>query len=437
MPKSADTGLKVRIAALNAINQVLIEGHPLKTEVIQSLDLTSSEKAMVNRIANSTLRHFARADFVLERMMKRKPPIRVLNLMRMALTERYACNTKAYAVVDSAVRIVEKDYRHFRLKGFVNAILRKSISQEGQKLWLESDPPKLPNWIAKPIIRANGKEVLRKIEKSHETDAPLDLTPKNRHQSGKLAELLGATLLDNGSLRLQQPRQVSKLCGFSKGDWWVQDYASSLAIDLLGNLNGLSVLDLCAAPGGKTLQCSAKGANVTSLDRSNKRLSLLHSNLKRTGLKANTIHCDAFEWNTDKKFDVVVVDAPCSATGTIRRHPDLPYRNQPVDWLDTLTNTQKKMIEKAISLVNPYGRILYCVCSLLPQEGEHVVKWAKEKFQLKVEHPENLVVNNFWRSWEDGIRTRPDYWQERGGMDGFYAACLRVSVEKKNNFSSH
>ena len=206
----------------------------------------------------------------------------------------------------------------------------------------------------------------------------------------------------------------------------MQDFASSLAVRLLGNLHGKRVLDLCAAPGGKTLQCSASGAEVTALDRSKKRLDILRANLARTGLSAKTVHCDALDWVTCEQFDVVIVDAPCSATGTVRRHPDLPYRRQASGWLRKLNNTQRQLVERAFSLVKPEGTVLYCVCSMLPEEGELVAGWAKETFDA-----ESASVNcggigalPNWQASVGGIRTRPDYWQDKGGMDGFYAAAL-------------
>ncbi len=419
-------GLNARKAALRAVNHVLINGGLLDFDAFQAGELSSADRAMARRIALAALRHVGRADCVLSKMMARNPPIRARNILRLALAEIFVCGTKPHAGVDMAVRLISSDRRHFRLKGFVNAVLRKSVGAEGRLVWKEAEPTRLPGWIAGPVADSDGLDALRRIESAHEADPPLDLTPKRASEAESMAETLGAELLPNGSLRLSQPGRVKYLHGFSSGAWWVQDFASSLAVRLLGNLHGRTVLDLCAAPGGKTLQCSASGGEITALDRSRKRLDILRANLMRTGLHAKTIHCDALDWESCEQFDAVIVDAPCSATGTIRRHPDLPCRKQNDGWAETMYRTQRRLLEKAFSHARPDGRILYCVCSLLPQEGEHVVRWAKGRFDAKAVKVNCAAIGACpsWQTPEGGLRTRPDYWPGRGGMDGFYAAAL-------------
>lgn len=396
----------------------------LDARAFESNQITSTEKAMANRITLATLRHVGRSDHVLNKFMSKKPSIRVHNVLRMALAEIYVCKTKPYAAVDLAVRLIGSDYRHFRLKGFVNAVLRKSVSSEGRQCWLDSVPTRLPSWIARPVANQFGQIALQAIESTHETEPPLDLTLKHADEAAERAKIMAAKLLSNGSLRLGHYGQISDLPGYSSGSWWVQDYAASLAVHLLGNLQGLTVLDLCSAPGGKALQCAAQGAKVTAMDRSQQRLKLLRANLRRTKLNAKTIHFDAMKWDTEQQFDVVIVDAPCSATGTIRRHPDLPYRQQENGWLNKLITIQQDLIMRALSFVKPNGRILYCVCSLLPQEGEHMIKWAIENLNLKTVNNNDKGVCSLWLTKNGCLRTRPDYWLECGGMDGFYAAVL-------------
>jgi 16S rRNA (cytosine967-C5)-methyltransferase len=206
----------------------------------------------------------------------------------------------------------------------------------------------------------------------------------------------------------------------------VQDAAAALPVKLLGDVTGLQVLDLCAAPGGKTMQLAASGAHVTALDISEHRLARVAENLTRTRLTADLVTADLLTWQGGP-FDAIMLDAPCSATGTIRRHPDLPFVKS-ADEVEALTRLQMQMIDKALTLLKPGGRMVFCTCSLLPNEGENQVKAALKRHQglsvLPVD-PETLGGEPHWASAEGGLRLRPDYWAERGGIDGFYMALLQ------------
>lgn len=422
-------GLRVRQVAFDAIHQVLAYGKRLDSQLLATKSLKPDERAMARRIVMATLRHVGRADQVLAEVIERSPRLRVRNILRLALAEIHVCGTQPHAAVDLAVQLVGLDRRHFHSKGFVNAVLRRTTGKAGQIMWKKAGPTRLPQWIAEPVASYAGREVLHRIESAHEFEPPLDISLKRASEAAQLVEILDAQQLSKTSLRLRPKGQVSQLHGYAEGSWWVQDYAASRPVSLLGDLKGQSVLDLCAAPGGKTLQCAAAGATVTSLDRSENRLHVLRENLDRTKLEARVICCDALEWTSDELFDIVIIDVVCSATGTIRRHPDLPYRKQEVGWLERLAQTQRQFIAKAISHVRADGRLLYCVCSLLPQEGEWITRWAKTKHRLK-SMPLRLTdpgADPLWETGEGGLRTRPDYWPHTGGMDGFYTEILSRS----------
>ena len=257
------------------------------------------------------------------------------------------------------------------------------------------------------------------MEAAHFAGAPLDLTAKGDPNTLKV----GGTLLPGGSVRLTEAGQVSALPGYDTGDWWVQDAAAAMPVRLLGDIKGLRALDLCAAPGGKTMQLAAAGAEVTAVDDSPARMQRVTENLARTGLRADCLTADAL--TIQGQWDIVLLDAPCSATGTIRRHPDLPHAKDGSDFA-ALIDQQTRMIDHALTLLPPGGRLLDCTCSLLPDEGEVQVDEALARHPgLTVRPPEAPWIAPDWRTEEGGLRLRPDYWADRGGMDGFYIALLQ------------
>lgn len=422
-------GLAARRAAAALVSGVLDRGRSLADQTAAEgplAALTPAERARAQSLAAETLRHLGRIDGLLGNFLARKPPSPALNALRLAVAEMHLDGVPAHAAVDGAVRLARVGTRGRQLPGLVNAVARR-IAEAGPALWDAVDDAALPAWLAGPVAAAYGAEAPAAIAAAHRRPAPLDLTPKVRGEAAALAERLGATLLPTGSLRLAGRPQVSTLPGYAEGDWWVQDAAAALPARLIGDdLAGLAALDLCAAPGGKTLQLAAAGAAVTAVDASEARLVRLADNLARTGLAATVVTADLLSWEPGRRFDAILLDAPCSASGTIRRHPDLPYLRTGRA-AGPLVALQATMLRRAWDWLAPGGRLVYAVCSLLPEEGEaQVARFREAVPEARPVPPDagRLGIDPAWVDAAGGLRLRPDYWPERGGMDGFYAACL-------------
>lgn len=379
--------------------------------------LPPGEQARAARLAAETLRHQGRADAILSRFLARKPTPQVADVLRLAAVEMLELGGAAHGVVDAAVGLTRSlGKRGEAAAGMVNAVLRKTSSVTD---WADQPPQRLPDWLREPIVAIDGEDAALAIEAAHQAGAPLDLTAK----SGATVE--GAEVLPTGSLRLRGPGQVSALPGFTEGHWWVQDAAAALPVRLLDPKPGERIADLCAAPGGKTLQIAAAGADVVAVDISASRLRRLSENLTRCGLTARIVKSDALKWRDFAPVDAILLDAPCSATGTIRRHPDLPFLRDG-SGIAELVTLQARLIDHALTLLRPGGRMVYAVCSLLSDEGEAQIAAALSRHPgLTVETPELAGVDAGWITAEGGLRTRPDYWPEQGGLDGFFMARLR------------
>ncbi len=389
--------------------------------------LAPSEKARAQRLALTTLRNQGRADAVLKPLLRKPPPPLIHAVLRLGVVEILQETAAPYGVVNAMVEIIRADPSTKSLSGLVNAILRK-VPDISADSWRALPAQKMPGWLRGRLDSAYGRKVVEGLEAVHQAGAPLDLTPK-ADVSDALVKDLGAEVLPTGSIRLQGNVQVSALPGFAEGSWWVQDAAAALPARLLNARPGEEVLDLCAAPGGKTMQLCDAGANVTALDSSPARLERLKENLKRTGLKANVVAADALTWQGDAAFDAILLDAPCSATGTIRRHPDLPFAKSGAD-IKPLFALQRDILDHALTLLKPGGRLVFCTCSLLPEEGEQQVKAVLERHAgLKVVAPDQPWIASEWRDDLGGLRIRPDMWLDQGGIDGFYMALLRKTAE--------
>ena len=414
-----------RRVALTLLTDVL-EEHRLLSEVLPKrlANLSPEDRARAQRLATVTLRMLDRADRMLGPHLKKRPPARVMALLRLGVVEICEEGAAAHGVVNAAVEIARGDRKTAGMAGLVNAVLRK-VADETAK-WPTLPVPRLPKWLRKPLIDDYGKAVVEAIEAVQAAAPPLDLTPKNGAE--ELAERLGGTLLPTGSVRLASAGQVSALPGFEAGDWWVQDAAAALPAQILAAQPGEAVLDLCAAPGGKTMQLAATGAKVTAVDISPTRMARVAENLARTGLTAELVTADALDY-TGGPFDAILLDAPCTATGTIRRHPDLPHAKDGSDF-PGLFELQEHLIDRALGLLKPGGRLVYCTCSLLIDEGEEQIRDACARHQGLIVDRAALSrpgIDPGWITEEGGLRLRPDSWAAEGGIDGFYIASLRLA----------
>ena len=425
-PRAVKQG-SARAAAVALLDGVLDE-HLLLPELTGPggpLDrLDPPDRARAQRLALDTLRGLERADRMLQKHLQKYPPTTIRNILRLGTTE--LCRGEAaHGVVNEAVSLAAEVPHGAGMKGLVNAVLRK-IAAEGPAAWDALRIPRMPKWLREPLVEAWGGDAIAAMEAAQFQAPALDLTPRDPAEAQALADELNGTLLPTGSIRIETPGKISGLPGYDDGRWWVQDAAAALPARLLAAQPGESVLDLCAAPGGKTMQLAAAGATVTALDVSERRMALVSENLARTGLAATCLTGDALD-HQGGPYDAILLDAPCSATGTIRRHPDLPHAKDGSEFADLIA-LQSRLIDHALTLLAPGGRLVFCTCSLLPDEGEVQVEEALER------HPDLSIdrgardlsgIPADWRSDEGGLRIRPDHWADLGGIDGFYIAVLR------------
>ena len=421
---SQQQGLGPRKAALFLLDQVTTEGKLLPELIGEGAlqHLAVEDRARAQRLATETLRGMARADRMLARFLQKTPPDSVRNVLRLCTVE-LAGGEAAHGVVNAGVELVARNKRTQSMKGMVNAVLRK-VAAEGPEGWALLAKPRLPGWLRGPLKDAYSPEIVKAMEAVHFAGAPLDITVKGDVVVAN--DTLKGEILPTGSIRLANAGQVSALPGFEDGDWWVQDAAAAIPVMILAPQDGEEILDMCAAPGGKTMQIAASGARVTAVDSSVGRMIRVKENLKRTGLTAKAVTSDAFEFNQGG-FDAILLDAPCSATGTIRRHPDLPYAKDGSEFQD-LIDQQARMIDHALTLLKPGGRLVFCTCSLLPDEGEVQVDEALARnpgLSVDTDALDIAGIDPEWRTEEGGLRLRPDYWADIGGMDGFYIVQLR------------
>ncbi|MBW4706511.1 methyltransferase domain-containing protein [Roseobacter sp. YSTF-M11] len=422
----SDTGVPARKSAVYLLDHILGEGR-LMSELTGAgaLDkLPAEDRARASRLALDTLRGLERADRLLQKHLSKYPPLTVRNALRVGTVE-LCQGAAAHGVVNAMVELVSRHPRLGHLKGLTNAVLRK-IAADGPEAWDALRAPRLPKWLRGPLVQAWGAEAMAAMEQVHFAGAPLDLTARGDAQA--VARATGGVLLPTGTVRIAGAGQVTAMPGFAEGDWWVQDAAAALPVRLLAPKPGENVLDLCAAPGGKTMQLAAAGATVTAVDDSAGRMARVEENLARTGLTARLVVQDALQ--TTGQYDAILLDAPCSATGTIRRHPDLPHAKDGSEFGDLIA-LQAQMIDHAWRLLKPGGRLVFCTCSLLPDEGEVQVDEALVRhtdMRADLAALECPGIEPAWVTQEGGLRLRPDFWADRGGMDGFYMACLRKAV---------
>ena len=423
-----------RRAALEILDAVLDSHRPLDQALARHEDsarLEPRDRAFMRTLVGMTLRRLGQIDAVLAQFLARKLPPRTRkarHILRLGAAQLLFLGTPPHAAVDASVRLAEgPELAGFR--GLVNAVLRR-VASEGQGLLQGQDAPRLntPDWLWRSWEAAYGAEVCRAIAEAHLAEPPLDFSVRGEAQAWATA--LGAETLPTGTVRRPAAAggSIEGLPGYAEGAWWVQDAAAALPARLLGEVKGKRVIDLCAAPGGKTAQLAAVGAAVTAVDRSAERLKRVAANLARLRLSAELVAADATAWRPAQPADAVLLDAPCSATGTIRRHPDLMHQKKPGD-VAALVGLQDRLLRAAAEMVRPGGLLVYSVCSLQPEEGGPRVAALIESGapfeRLAMEPGEIAGLPGFALADSGALRTLPSQWAERGGWDGFYAARLR------------
>ncbi len=405
-----------RRAAAQIIAAVLARHRPLE-EALDALPgrLAPRDRAAAHRIAAAVLRRAASLDAVLEPYLRREPPAEVRAALRMGAAELLLLGTPPHAAVSGAAAVVPKPFT-----GLTNAVLRR-VAEGGAEALEGLDGPRLdtPPWLWSAWHAAHGAAATRAIALAHGVEAPLDLS-----LAPGATPPPGGTELPTGTWRYPAGTRVTELPGFAEGGFWVQDAAAALPARLLHARPGERVLDLCAAPGGKTAQLAAAGAVVTAVERDPKRAARLRENLARLKLDATVVEADAATWSPPDgtAFDAVLLDAPCSSTGTIRRHPDIPHRKRPRD-IPPLVEAQATLLAAAARLTRPGGRLVYAVCSLQPEEGEaHLARAEALGLRPDPVRPEELPDLAAAITPAGAVRTRPNLWAEQGGMDGFFVA---------------
>lgn len=385
--------------------------------------LTGRDRAFARAIVGAALRRLGGLDAALAPLLERPLPETARlprAILRAAAAELLVLGAPPHAAVSEAVSAARIAAPRFA--GLVNAVLRR-LDREGRAAFAAQTPgADLPAWLFARWRAAYGDATAEAIAAACRVEPPLDLTVKA--EAPLWAERLGATVTPTGAVRLPNDRPpIPELPGYAEGAWWVQDAAAALPARLLGDVAGLRVLDLCAAPGGKTLQLAAAGARVTALDIDARRLERLKANLARTGLSADIVCADAAAWRARDLFDAILLDAPCTATGTLRRRPDAAWLRRPTD-VESLAALQGRLVRAALENLRPGGALVYAVCSLEPEEGPALVarllsEGAAARSPLTDEAPAPFITP------EGDLRTLPSHWSEIGGLDGFYAARLR------------
>jgi 16S rRNA (cytosine967-C5)-methyltransferase len=439
-PRRAPTevpGLAARRVAADLLDGVLRRHRPLDEQLDGNeanpglVALEERDRALARKLVATVLRHLGTLRHLLATALDRGFPAdapRVETILLIGAAQIFWLDVPDHAAVDLAVRLAQADRRAARYPGLVNAVLRR-MSRDGRAALAGLDMAALdtPDWLMARWTAAYGGAVAHAIAAMHGEEPPLDLTVK-QDPEGWAARLRGRALA-TGTVRMVAHGPVSLQPGYAEGAWWVQDAAAALPVRLLGAVAGRRIADLCAAPGGKTAQLAAAGARVTAVDRSPARLARLRDNLARLGLAAETVAADALEWQAEP-FDAVLVDAPCSSTGTIRRHPDIPWLKREAD-VTAMASLQGRLLDRAAALVRPGGTLVYCTCSLEPEECEMQVAALLARSPRLVRRPlapaEVGGYAEFVTAAGD-LRTLPCHWPDpdprMAGLDGFYAARL-------------
>lgn len=434
-PVSSGNDLRARLVALSLLDSVIGQNQTLESQLETSQDyrgLSIQDRSFCRMLVSTTLRRLGQIDDLIRRS-EDKPGsassnTKLQNILRLGITQLFFMNVADHAAVDTSVRLAEKSGME-RQKGFVNAVLRHLL-RDGKPLVEAQDPARLntPEWLLKIWIEDYGLRIAAEIAQANLVEAPLDITVKDPDSVNYWGSTLQASSLSTGSLRRLSGGSVRDLPGFQDGAWWVQDASAALPAQLFGDLRGRSVIDMCAAPGGKTAQLAAQGAHVVAIDRSAQRIKRLHENLERLGLSeyVETAIFDAASWQPKEAPHFILLDAPCSATGTIRRHPDVPHLKTIKD-IDRLSVVQERLLHHAFDILAPGGILIYCTCSLQKAEGEYQIdtflRSRSDAVKIAFDREEVGKMDDILT--EDGdIRIFPFTQAATGGMDGFFISRL-------------
>lgn len=404
-----------REAAFQLITTVLERCRPLEEALDRLVGVEARDRAAAHRLAAAVLRRLGSLDAVLEPLLRKAPPEPVRHVLRLGAAGLLLLETPAHAAVATAVALARAQGLA-PFAGLVNAVLRR-VAETGQAILAALDGARLdtPDWLWESWGAA-----ARDIASAHQAAPPLDLTIRPGAEAPA-----GGAALPTGSVRFPAGTRVTDLPGYAQGAFWVQDAAAALPARLLATLPGELVGDLCAAPGGKTAQLAATGARVIAVERDAGRIGRMRENLARLRLATEVVRADAVDWRPPAALDAVLLDAPCSATGTIRRHPDVARLKTPRD-VGAMVTAQDRLLAAAGGMLRPGGRLVYAVCSLQPEEGapriERLV--ARGGWKLDPFAPGELADLPEARTPEGYLRTHPGLWAGRGGMDGFFAARL-------------
>jgi len=379
-PKAEATGWRSRLAAGELVWGAMTKGSDLESAMSASRAfraLEGPDRGFARAMASAVLRGLGRIDWALGGMVQRpladiEPP--VLALLRVGAAQLWLLKVAEHAAVSATVEAAAHWDGARRGGGLINAVLRRA-AREAEAFETSPADAVWPDWLAAKLKSALGLERARTMALLQLEEPSIDLSLKNLAEGAAWADRLGGTLLPNGSVRLESAAGLSELPGYAEGDWWVQDAAASLPAMLLGDVNGLAIADLCAAPGGKAMQLAAAGARLTAIDMSAQRLTRLRENAARTGLAMDIVQADARTWRPDQPLDAALLDAPCSALGVVRRHPEGVWRRDPKDFA-RFPGVQRALVDAAADMLKPGGRLVYSVCTPAPDEGQDVVEAA-------------------------------------------------------------
>ncbi len=429
--------LQARKVALHILQQVFVKKHMLDQAFEESTTfatLPQRDRAFVRMLVTTVIRRLGQIDDLIRKSLSRpdqpvNPPVLEF-ILRLGVAQLVFMNVPDHAAVNTSVLLVEAE-GHGRMKGFINALLRR-IAAEGKDWTTRQDIARLntPEWLLKIWIEDYGLKGALDIAVANLTEPPLDITLKQPDSAAHWAETLGATILPTGGLRLHNAKMVQDLPGYNEGMWWVQDAAAAIPAQLFGTLlREKGVIDLCAAPGGKTAQLASTGATVTAVDRSAKRLQRLQENMRRLRLSplVRTEVADAAVWKPREPVSFILLDAPCSATGTVRRNPDVIWMKTRAD-VSSLVELQAKLLDNALNMLAPGGILVYCTCSLQKEEGEHQIERILDTHndvdRVPIQAQEVGGVAEIVTPRGD-LRILPHHMPKIGGMDGFYVCRLR------------